>query len=447
MRTAAIILLLLLAVPSGYASEEESPAIALESELQRICAGREFWPGYDPLVVPLAVYDGTSTFLFRHPSPPEGFVESEGFGVLDGRHEAIVANSSTRIGDAATATVMLESLPPDWTPRESAALVVHEAFHVFQGTIGRSWGANEMDLFLYPVDDGALLTLRRLETEALRRALAATGRDSVRGWAARALDLRSERFAGMDPAFRAYERGVETHEGTAAYAEHVAAARTALGVPLGGFDATDVRNRAYTTGVAWALLLDVFSPGWREELCSDDSLHLDTSLARALAATPKSSEVCAFTATERSTAARSAHDDAEWVIENRVNERAEFDSTPGWRVVVEADEATPLWPQGFDPLNVRRVHGGILHTRFLKLGNEHGALEMLGGTALTEAAGSHPLFEGIRRVTLAGLESEPEVKIQGERVLVESPGFKADLARAQTETDGIQITVSLTSRR
>ncbi len=446
MRTAALALLLVLAVLSGCATEEDRSAVALERELQLVCAGQEFWPGYDPLAVPLAVFDGTNTFLFRHPAPPEGFVEREGVRVFDGRHEAVVANSSVWIGDVATATIMLESLPAEQDLGERAALVVHEGFHVFQGTTGRRWGANEVDLFTYPTDDSRLLVLRRLETEALRRAFLGSGRDTVAGWAIRALELRQERFAGMDPASQAYEQGVETHEGTATYVEYKAAGRTDPRLPPDGFDAEDVRSRAYTTGVAWALLLDAFSPGWQQGLCSDDSLHLDISLAKALAAAHASPRRCRFTASERSAAARLAQTDVELVRERRVERRAQFDSSPGWRVVVEADEASPLWPQGFDPLNVQLVDGGILHTRFLKLGNEHGALELMGGTAFTQAAGAHPLFNGIRRVTLTGLETEPEVEIQGERVIVNAPGFKADLTRARLERDGAQITVRLAPR-
>lgn len=41
-------------------------------------AGRELWPDFDPGSVPLALFDGDITWLFRHPSPPEGFRPSPG---------------------------------------------------------------------------------------------------------------------------------------------------------------------------------------------------------------------------------------------------------------------------------------------------------------------------------------------------------------------------------
>ena len=41
--------------------------------------------------------------------------------------------------------------------------------------------------------------------------------------------------------------------------------------------------------------------------------------------------------------------------------------------------------------------GGVLHLRFLRLGKVAGSLDLLGGTAKTEAADAHLLFSGARR--------------------------------------------------
>ncbi len=47
---------------------------------------------------------------------------------------------------------------------------------------------------------------------------------------------------------------------------------------------------------------------------------------------------------------------------------AAFLGRPGWKL--EIASAQPLWPQGFDPLNVTLVaRGEILHRRWVKLGN------------------------------------------------------------------------------
>src|SRR5690606_10168800 len=53
-------------------------AFAIAREVERIAVERTFWPGFDPLSVPLAIYSGDRTYLFRHPSPPEGFAPLPG---------------------------------------------------------------------------------------------------------------------------------------------------------------------------------------------------------------------------------------------------------------------------------------------------------------------------------------------------------------------------------
>ena len=75
MRTTVVLVSLLVCVGLfGCAGDGERSAIALEREVQRVSEAGQFWPGYDPIAVPLAIYDGTTTFLFRHRAPPEGFV-------------------------------------------------------------------------------------------------------------------------------------------------------------------------------------------------------------------------------------------------------------------------------------------------------------------------------------------------------------------------------------
>jgi hypothetical protein len=435
--TLSVILSAVLGVSAG--AEEDLSAPTVDSTVEAVASEGEIWPGYDPLAVPLAVFDGIETHLFRHPAPPDEFDERDGAYVMAGRHPAVVANSSAWIGDLLTATVWLETLPAGSTARDCAALVFHEGFHVFQRTTGRSWGADESQLFLYPVEDGDLLALRRLETEALRRAFGAREDPGVAGWARAALDARRERFDRMGDAFVAYERGIETLEGTATYVEYRAAGRAAPDFPAEGFEPEDVRNRAYKTGVAWALLLDRFAPGWREGFGDEDGPTMDAALAEALVAAGGA----AFTAGERERIERGAHEDARGVVERRAERRRAFESSPGWKLIVEAAPESPLWPQGFDPLNLTRVDGGVLHTRFLKLGNESGALEVMGGNAFTEEVGPHPILNGILRVTVAGIDEEPSVEVKGERVSVTIPTCTGEFEGARVERADGRVVIHL----
>ncbi|HET7602656.1 MAG TPA: hypothetical protein VFK36_06525, partial [Gemmatimonadales bacterium] len=130
---------------------------------------KDLWPGFNPRATPVAIFDGSRTLLFRHPAPPAAFTPLQGHDsvwVHAGRDSSVSANTSTPLGGVTTATLMLAS---DTVPvlRRSGTLI-HETFHVFQRAHHPTWAANEADLFTYPVNDGQVLTLRRLESEALR---------------------------------------------------------------------------------------------------------------------------------------------------------------------------------------------------------------------------------------------------------------------------------------
>ncbi len=429
-------------------------ALSVAREVERLSGERALWPGFDPIAIPLAIYAGDQTFLFRHPAPPEGFspvARSEpAMFIYEGRHPAVTANSSAEIGDTMTATLLLGNVPEDRSSTDLAAVALHEAFHVYQREHHPGWQANEGDLFLYPTDEARILARRRLETAALQRALAVSDRSRVACWAWQALAFRGERFAGMDPAFAAYERGTELNEGLAAYVQLRATGRMNVEIPIDGFAATEVRRRAYAIGPAIALLLDRFAPGWKDSLEADDQRNLDDLLEAALNKRhPDRTAGCAFTASEIAGTERIARQDAATVVVERGERRKAFDARKGWRVVIQAAAGQPLWPQGFDPLNVERVEGGLLHTRFLRAGNDSGQIEAMDGDdadleALTEGIGPHPLFNGMDRVVIAGL-AKPEIETAGGQVVIRGAGLTATFEKAVVSESDTELLVQLES--
>ncbi len=427
---------------------DENPAVAVEHEVRLAAANaaeEALWPGFDPLVVPLAVFDGAKTFLFRHPAPPSGFTPvagaSPGTWSWEGRHEAVTANTNSEIGGVATATLMVDRAEPGRSFRNLAAVAIHEAFHVYQRAHHPDWIGNEVDLFVYPTDAADLLALRRLETEALRRALAVDDEVGAACWARRALALRAERYAQMDSAFAAYERGTELNEGLATYVEMRAVGRRAVDWPEAEFGPAEVRRRAYSTGAALALLLDRFQPDWSAAFEADDHQTLDEALTTALGM----ESACTFDSDVVAGAEQKASLDVAELAGERERRLAAFEEKPGWRVVVEADGSEPLWPQGFDPLNVERAGAGrVVHTRYLQLGNAAGQLEVLNAEALTDGAGPHPLFQGVRRVELTGLV-EPEVSEAEGKVSVRAPGLTLEFTGASVTRTGEMIAVRLDS--
>lgn len=433
-------------VSESTVSDATDP-FAVVAEAHRL-AKQDLWPGFDPQKIPVAIYDGERTLLFGHASPPEGFQrvpEREDVWVYPGRHPAVTANTSVELGGVAAATLM----PPTTavTLRSRAALLLHETFHVFQRARHPTWSANEVDLFTYPVANAELLTLRRSETEALRRALVSSAAAQTECWTRAALELRQQRFAAMPAGSAAYERLTEFNEGLATYVERRATKESgATLMPPEGFAPEAIRQRGYRTGVALAQLLDKFSPSWRIALEQNDTIPLDVLLSSALV-TRAPGAACTFTPAEREAFQAAAELDIRTLQARRAEQRRVFLEQPGWRVLISAP-GEPLFPQGFDPLNVQAVaQGEVLHTRFVKLGNKAGEIEVLGRPALTEASGEHPLFNGVRTLTLAGFTSEPVITEENGVVKIQAEGISARLRGAKVErsekTNTIRIMLTL----
>lgn len=429
---------------------------------------QDMWPGFVPHAIPLAVYDGSRTWLFDHPSPPAAFSRGSDHGawVCDGRAPEVVANSSAMLGGVSTATLILPARAgrsPDST-RALAAVAIHEAFHVYQRARHPAWSANEADLFTYPADDESVLADVGLEREALRRAVADPGANAI-GWVRAALAARMQRYARLTAGSIAYERKSELNEGLAQYVQN-RALRLARGddaaAPVGArpvgsdsgrtfgsgepgildgtvFPADGVRRRSYVTGEALAVLLDRYLPDWRDSLEAHDTRPLDVWLSERLGSTQVPAELPAAT---RTAVAAEARHEITALSTRRREARSAFMERTGITLVIEAEEDAPLMVSSFDPWNVLVVGAGeVLHTRALKLENASGSIEIFDRDALTEAAGPHPLFAGIRRVTISGIETPPDLQDLARPAHAVASGVTVSFTAARIEKHGDRITL------
>lgn len=402
-------------------------------------AERVRWPGFAPGEIPLALHDGSTTYLIRHPSPPEPFRRLRGFSeayAADTVLAELRANTAARIAGVWAATV----LAPEgaWDERSLAPLLVHEAFHVFQTVEHPSWTANEVDLFTYPVRSQSLLQLRRLETAALRRAV--TAPDSVRElcWAQAFLRSRKGRFRGLPAEAAAYDRGTELREGLARYVQAKASGE-APRLPGDGFAPEDVRERAYASGHALAVLLDRLSPGWKDEM-DDPERGLDGVLDDAIGTMRV--RHCGPSPDEVGRSRTVARNDLRLLAERDTRARSAFDQTAGWRVEIDA-ALNPLFPKQFDPLNVRILSGReVLHERWIQLSNGVVELEVLGHVALTRGVGPHPMFDGIDRIEVTGLP-EPEVAASGDTIRIVGPGITMRIVGADVDRGERRVLITL----
>ena len=428
---------------------------ALREAMTRLrSAGTEPWPGYDPGTVPVAIHDGTATFLFGHPAPPAEFqpgapgtpaTSQPGLPpvcTFAGLHPAVRANSVALVGDQLTATVMLT---PEFTSvAATAAIVAHEAFHVYQYQHHPGWGADESQALTYPVTSAPLHHLLLMEMEALEQALSAGGApDRGALWVRLALDLRHRRHALLPPGATVFEQSIERLEGLAHYVEMHFVAASADGAPSHRtlrFGPDDVRRRSYAVGQALALLLDRFDHTWKARLTQHDTLFLDDMLDQALPlhlqpATIAEAAVAALQAR--------AEGEVEEVARKREALRASVVTRGGWRLEVIAAPADPLRPKGFDPMNLHPLGPAeVLHTRWLRLGNDANTIEVFG-EVVTAGAGAHPLFTGIARMTALGLTAAPQITHDADTVTVTGQGIEATFRHAAVTQTGQTVTITL----
>lgn len=401
------------------------------------------WPGFAPARTPIGFFDGSRSYLVGHPQPPAEFapvVGHPGSVVFEGRFDQFRANTASRINDVWTATFQVDD--DSSRPLSSwVGLVVHETFHVFQRENGGGWwNVNEADLFVYPFDDAKLLALRRRETEVLRRALAARAEGEALPWVAAFNEIRHERAQQMPPNALAYERGIERLEGLADYVQYRAVGgQPNLPEAPSGYAAEATRKRCYDVGSACGLLLDGINPTWSASIPAHwvdevlESAVADTTV-RAGQLEPEVLQAI-YEAADR---------DARAVQQSREVEREEFLTQPGWQIVVECADERPMFPQNFDPLNVRVVSAGeILHSRWLKLGNESGEIEVLNHACLTKGPGPHPLFNGVNSLTITGLGVAPTVTESDNELSITVEGIRLHLRGAQLATEGDRLLVSL----
>ena len=236
------------------------PRLIVEAaEVWRLIAGREnpIWRGWDASDTPILLYlPGEQDVLINHPRPPSGFVvydgpvrfpggrilvrDGPGFLEYDGQNTSrdvagvrtlVVADALSNLRQQLRGVMEAPrppaERPPDLSfsqlaidPYEQLTLIVHEAFHVFQGRVAPSKGANEMLLLHYPVLSVANNVGFAQEGAALAAALRAASDTAFRSAVVRWLALRGQRRSVLPPEAIEYENGVEFSEGLAKYAEY-----------------------------------------------------------------------------------------------------------------------------------------------------------------------------------------------------------------------------------
>jgi len=414
------------------------------SELKKL-DGESLWPGFYVGEYPLAVFISGETVLFGHPHPPAGFSPLPalpGAWRCAGRFPGVVSNSVAEIEGVVTATVAVGA----GDGAGAAAIAAHEMFHIYAETKFPLWSASVMAAADYPkfsVDNLVGVGLERL---ALARALEAGTRPAAVSWIGAFLEIRSRRFASLDPEHREFESHNELHEGMAHYVEKKVLRREAATDELRTPPAPDqVRRWGYANGTAQAVLLDRFFPEWKLLLERWGYIPLEILLEMAVHSTTGRPNV--FAPEEIAGVRRDSLAAIDRLKASFQAMREKYSQPDFWVLSLEL-----IVPQGdfqlqyVDPMNMHMIgENEIIHTHSLRLGNGSGSLVLLnprwqpgsdsGLTALTVSAGPWR----VSAVTIAGFTEEPKVSAVEGTVNLQMDGLSLEFAGTEVRREGKKI--------
>jgi hypothetical protein len=314
MNKSAIIVFLLLAavfftpVPISPQREHQPVEKSLwELELRRIkelyqltdLFGDKIWPGFDTRKLPITLnYNSRQEVLINHPQPPTEFrifkgVELDGQKIMirDGCTHYVSLGGVIRIGGIKTAVGAVPGTGPG--TEKYISMMLHECFHVYQEHF---WKPAPGKLASFPIYDIPQAALIGLENRILHMALRQEDAKEIRRPAKMFVAVRTLRRKGLSEEARRCEDRENFSEGTAFYAE---TRLSQLLLQSGERKSPLVRqdpnykgysgagkiyhsyledilppkdkpvtlgHHIYQNGMAQALLLDRFRPGWKKEM-------------------------------------------------------------------------------------------------------------------------------------------------------------------------------------
>ncbi|MFF2589619.1 hypothetical protein ACFVSS_17335 [Peribacillus butanolivorans] len=314
-----------------------------------------YWSGFES--VAYALYDKSYVYLFNHPRMKKN--QQNNYQILNWDEQF---NGCTFIlyNDYPTAIVNIE-LYEDY--KSLYSILVHELFHGFQYVKGETRFANEIMGITYPLSKENV-ELRNQERTNLFSAVLENNIIKKKLYLNTFIALREKRAAKFNN-YLLYENLIETIEGPALYVELKAySEKTPIAYKpvlkkygqhlMDKYESTsDIRKSCYSSGLFMCLLLDEFSPGWKESFwgkeetlydifkqLSDDFIKISN-----VEISPETEEVINL------------------AIQNRKNTFENFEQQKGIHLFIEGE----ITAKSFDPMNIVPFENRLLHKNFIKV--------------------------------------------------------------------------------
>ncbi|MFJ6268261.1 hypothetical protein ACIQGW_25275 [Lysinibacillus xylanilyticus] len=314
-----------------------------------------YWPGFES--VAYALYDKSYVYLFDHPRMKKN--QQSNYQILNW-DEQFMGCTLILFNDYPTAIVNIE-LYEDYESLFS--ILVHELFHGFQYIKGETRFANEILGITYPLSKENV-ELRNQERINLYSAVLENNIIKKKQYLNTFIALREKRTAKFNNNLL-YENLIETIEGPAwyvelkAYSEKSPIAYKSVLKKYGQnlkdkYESTsDIRKSCYSSGLFMCLLLDEFSPGWKESFWGKEEtlydifkqLSDDVIKISNIEISPETEEVINF------------------AIQNRKNTFENFEQQKGIHLFIEGE----ITAKSFDPMNIVSFENRLLHKNFIKV--------------------------------------------------------------------------------
>lgn len=314
-----------------------------------------YWSGFES--VAYALYDKNYVYLFNHPRMKKS--EQDNYQIFNW-DERFIGCTLILYNDYPTAIVDMDVC----VNYESLySLLVHELFHGFQYVKGETRFADEILGITYPLSKENV-ELRNQERINLFSAVLENNILKKKLYLNTFIALREKR-ASKFPNYLLYEKLIETIEGPAwyvelkAYAEKTPIAYESVLKKYGQnlkdkYESTsNIRKSCYSSGMFMCLLLDQFSPDWKESFWGKEETLYD--IIKQL-----SDDLVKINHIEISAETEAV---INFAIENRKNTFENFEQQKGIHVFIEGKIAA----KSFDPMNIVSFENKFLHKNFVKV--------------------------------------------------------------------------------
>ncbi|MDZ7633973.1 MAG: hypothetical protein U5L72_05850 [Bacteroidales bacterium] len=397
------------------------------------------WPGFNLKEIPVAVYDSVNTWLFFADHAPEGFRKADhdtGVFVLEGQYPLVRGNSVVRFGETWTATSILSNSSrrtgERYNSKDLAGIIVHEQFHVFQRIKHPGWRQNDGVLLFYPEETKEALFLRRIEKEAFKRAVLATDKKEITGWALTALDYRKERLDMVPVTFGNYERDLQRTEGLSDHIERISRGVDPLNASnmTNGIAPAGVRDLGYWEGRWIAMILDRLNPDWKVQLESNDTLFLEEILESAMMDPPLGKQ----TFSEGEISQLRLDSDKifdEWQFK-KSEEIESYENLPGYSLEISSI-SSPLNIRIFEPLEIELLpERAVFHRLIFSAANQKGNIRIFNHPCITYFDESFRLV----KLCIYGLPEAPEVITEEKKLILKYGDISLELNYSELTLKG-----------